>query len=97
MSSPGVADLTGFIRHARQPRQRIVTAPFQKFLAELRRPVLRADLPTVNVRRHKRFAGERPGGFNQLRHHACELRVHPRATQFVALQSIAAGDRRTRG
>ena len=47
-------------RHHREERQRVVAAQPLEFLAELGRPVLRADLPAVDMGRDQRLGSHRP-------------------------------------
>ena len=76
-------------RHHRQEGQGIVAAQPSELLAEGRRPVLRADFPAINVRRHQRLARQRLGVRDQLAHEPVEHRVRRLPAQLVALQSPA--------
>ena len=73
--------------HDRQQGQRIVAPQPLELLAQTRRPVLHADLPTVDVGRDQRFAGQGPDVGHQLAHQAGEMRVGRRSAELVAFQA----------
>ena len=75
----------------RQQRQRIVAAEPLELLAELGRPVLRADLPTVDVRGDQRavLAHQRPVVGDQLAHQAVEMHFGRLLAELVAFQAAA--------
>ena len=72
-----------------QEFQRVVTAPFSKFLAKICRPVLAADFVAVNERAVERLAGERAEVVEDFLHEARPMRVERRLAELVTLQALA--------
>ena len=77
-------------RDHRQQREQVVAPPRLKFLAHLRRPVLRPVLPAINMRRHQpgvcraALAG---GIAHDLGHHPGEVGLNALLAQLVAFQA----------
>ena len=80
---------------AGRKRQQVVAAPLLEFLAHAGRPVLRADFPTVDVRRdqHLAFPGQRPVVGDEPAHQAVEMGLGRFLAELVALQPAAGGRR----
>src|SRR5262249_20081246 len=76
-----------------QERQGIVAAPPPELLAELRCPVLRADLVAVDEGVVERAPGQRAYGAQDRRHLAGPVGVERLAAELVALQAASFGRR----
>ena len=74
-------------RHDRQVPQQVVTASRRELLAKSTGPVLPADFPTVQVRRHERPACTGPHIAQQLSRELLEMRGERGSVELVALQS----------
>ena len=70
---------------------KVVAAAFLEFLAHPRRPVLRVDFPTVDVRGDERLAGQRGAVGDDLAHQPGEHGVGGLLAQLVAFQAAARG------
>ncbi len=75
----------------RQQGQQIVASPPLELLAHERRPVLRANLPTIDVRRDQDFAlaGQRSVLVNETAHQGVEMHFCGGLAELIAFQAAA--------